>query len=347
MTATLVCYFARVGDLVMLTPVLRALAADGPLDLCARPWARDILAHEPWMRSIHVLGKPNAPFWQEFMLGSPRARLGRTLAAAGYGRIVIMDKEGPQIRRWIGDWNRGAGILELPLSRQDPTLHLIDANIAAARAAGVVVADPVPKLTVPESLRAAASTRLAAVGRRVLAIQPGTSLTHRWLRRMPNLRGLTPGQWARLLSRILADGDADGVVILGSPPERREAREIVAALPANQRARVASWHGTYNLADLPGILAGCVACISADTGPAHIASTVGTPLMVFFGPSDPGRFAARGAAPIELLIGNAPCRPCQSTPLYKRCKANVCLTGLSDAILHDAWRRLATRSAKV
>jgi ADP-heptose:LPS heptosyltransferase len=171
-------------------------------------------------------------------------------------------------------------------------------------------------------------------------VQAGSSLTHRWLRRQPNLKGLEPGQWARLIARILADGEADAVILLGSAPEGREARAIRAAVPAGQAAQVHDLTGQVGLADLPAVLAACTAVLSVDTGPAHIAAAVGTPLLAVFGPTDPARFLARGPGRIELLLGSAPCQFCHGTRKFRTCGANICLTGLADAAIHAAWRRL-------
>lgn len=342
---TLVCYFARVGDLVMLTPVLRALAAQGPVELCARPWAAGLLAHEPWLAGIHTVADPNRAIWQDRLLGGPRHRLGRSFAGR-IGRVVITDREHKHIRRWIDGWRGDAELVVLPLSAQAKGLHLVDADNAAAAAAGIVVADPAPRLSVPADRLAAAQARLRPLGARVVAVQAGSSLTHRWFRRQPNLKGLTPAQWAGLLARILGDGQADALALMGSAPEGREARAIIAALPPALRARAHDLTGQVGLADLPAVLAACHACVSVDTGPAHIAAAVGTPLLTVFGPSDPGRFRPRGPGPNEVLLGSAPCQYCLGGPLFKTCRANVCLSRLDDAAIHAAWSRLATSAPR-
>jgi ADP-heptose:LPS heptosyltransferase len=341
---TLVCYFARVGDLVMFTPILRALAAQGPLELCARPWARPLLAAEPYLAAIHTIAKPDPPWWQELLAGSPRRALTATLAARGFDRIVILDRETPGIAAWIRSFAGAIPITVLPHVSQGTGGHLVDANIAAAEAAGIPVPDRAPTLTVPEALRLAAGRRVAALGRRVVAIQAGSSLTHRWLRRQPNLKGLTPRQWATFLGRLLGGDQADAVVLLGSAPEGREARAIQAALDPALRARAHDLTGAVPLGELPAVLAACHACISVDTGPAHIAAAVGCPLLAIFGPSDPVRFLPRGPGRIAVVSGSAPCRPCLGTRAFKTCRANICLTTLPETALASGWAELGLGS---
>lgn len=339
--ATLVCYFARVGDLVMFTPVLKALAAQGPLELCARPWAKPLLAAEPYLRAIHTIDKPNAPWWQELLGGSPRRTLTAQLQARGFDRIVMLDRETPGIAAWLRSVAGGIPITVLPHVAQGSAGHLVEANIAACEAAGIAVSDRAPTLTIGESQRAEARQRLAQLGQRVVAVQAGSSLTHRWLRRQPNLKGLSPQQWAGLCARLLGEGHADAVIFLGSAPEGREAHAILAAMPTQARTRSHDLTGAVPLSGLPAVLAACHACVSVDTGPAHIAAAVGCPLLAVFGPTDPARFLPRGAGSIAVLLGQAPCRPCHGTRLFKTCRANICLSTLPDEALWRAWAQLS------
>jgi len=341
---TLVCYFARVGDLVMLTPVLRALAAQGPVELCARPWARPLLGSDPALSAIHTIDKPNPPWWQELLAGRPRAKLTTVLQSRGYDRIIMLDRETPGIAAWIRGWAGAIPITVLPHIAQGTGSHQVDANIAAAEAAGITITDRAPTLTLPAELRAEAKQRLAAFGRRVVAIQAGSSLTHRWLRRQPNLKGLTPQQWSVFCSRLLSEQQTDAIVFLGSAPEGREARAIISAMPEGLRSSLHDLTGAVSLAQLPAFLAGCQACVSVDTGPAHIAAAVGCPLLVIFGPSDPVRFLPRGPGRISAVVGSAPCRPCLGTRQFKTCRANICLSTLPAETLWRSWLSLSSPS---
>jgi len=200
--------------------------------------------------------------------------------------------------------------------------------------------DGFPRLTVPEPSRAHVRARLRALGERIVSIQAGTSLTHRWFRRQVNLKGLQPQQWAAVIERMLSAGDCDGFVLQGSPPERREARAIIKLVPSALRARVHDWLGTVPLPEMPAFHAELFGMISVDTGPAHMAAAVGCPIVIVFGPTNPAAFLARGPGPIEAVLGKAPCQFCHETPVYRTCRDNVCLRTLDPAAIHAAWRRL-------
>lgn len=346
----LVVFFARVGDLVMLVPLLRHLASQGGVELLARPWAAALLADQPWLGAIHTLERPNLPGWQDVLLGGPRRRLGQRLAARRFKEVLVFTGEKPLVRQWAAAWCGSAPIRELPIDgKASGSRHMVDVYRRAAAATGLDGADfpAVPTLDVAPDRLAAARTRLTTIGSRVLAVQAGSSLTHRWIRKQPNLKGLAPGQWGRWFARLLAADRIDGVVLLGSRQERREAQAIIAATEAPHRPRIHDWTGAVGLGELPALFAACHACASVDTGPGHIAAAVGCPLISIFGPTDPAVFLPRGPGRIELLLGKAPCQFCHWTPLFKTCQDNVCLSRMPDAELDGAWERLMSGSTKL
>jgi hypothetical protein len=107
------------------------------------------------------------------------------------------------------------------------------------------------------------------------------------------------------------------VIILGDSSEQ------VLAESAKERAgdRVISLAGKTTVEELASILSMCSLLISNDTGTAHIAAAVGTPVLaLFLGPA-----SAKDTAPFGnnhiILEANLPCAPCD----YKMvCDAPVC-----------------------
>lgn len=346
----LVVNFARVGDMVLIEPLLRHLARDAELELLSRPWARAVLGTQPYLQAIHGLAHPyrgHGVFDRVLYGGELRA-----LAARLRGRfdeIVVFRQESPKVLGWVRGFAGAATVrtLDSGLTAPDGSRHPADTYRESLARGGFPVDGYVaqPHLVIGEGQRASGAARIDALGRRVIALQAGSSLTHRWYRRRPNLKGLTPRQWAGLVERLLAGDEADAVVLLGSRPERREARAIIAAIAPAHRARVHDWTGAASLADLPGIFSATRALLSVDTGPAHIAAAVGCPALVVFGPSDPKRWQPRGPGAVVPLVGAAPCQFCLETPEFRRCRANVCLSTLSDAAIWAGWERLRERVA--
>lgn len=74
--------------------------------------------------------------------------------------------------------------------------------------------------------------------------------------------------------------------------------------------------------------------IGNDSGPAHIADYVGIPVIVLFGPADPGRTAPRGKNTI-IIYKKKDCSPCYYTAI--ECKENICMTDIS---VEDIWEKV-------
>lgn len=107
-------------------------------------------------------------------------------------------------------------------------------------------------------------------------------------------------QWAEAVTELVADGWE--VVVTGSPDER------------GLSSRVAGIHGIdlsgrTPLPELAAVLSGASAVVVANTGPAHLAAAVGTPVVSLFAPTVPAVRWAPYGVPVALLGDQqAPCR---------------------------------------
>ncbi len=81
------------------------------------------------------------------------------------------------------------------------------------------------------------------------------------------------------------------VVLLGSAGEAAVNAEAAAR---TRRARVVDLSGKSSLPEALGILSHAALFVGNDSGLAHLAGAAGTPTVVVFGPTDPGRDAAVG-----------------------------------------------------
>lgn len=86
---------------------------------------------------------------------------------------------------------------------------------------------------------------------------------------------------ARLVGELVKAGQA--VVVTGSAAER-DLAEVVAGPP---HPAVVNLAGRTDLAGLAGVIAGARAIVVGNTGPAHLAAAVGTPVVSLFAPTVP------------------------------------------------------------
>ncbi|MEO6500672.1 MAG: glycosyltransferase family 9 protein [Jatrophihabitantaceae bacterium] len=156
-----------------------------------------------------------------------------------------------------------------------------------------------------------------------LVVHPGTTAAAR----------AYPGPlWAETVRQLGVAGWQ--VLVTGSKDERELTAGIVATaragLPATVAAQVLDLAGVLELAELAGVLAGAEAVLVANTGPAHLAAAVGTPVVSLFSPVVPAaRWAPYGVAVALLGDQGAACRGSRQT----RCPVpgHPCLSGVEPA----------------
>jgi ADP-heptose:LPS heptosyltransferase len=139
-----------------------------------------------------------------------------------------------------------------------------------------------------------------------------------------------PGLCAGYVSALADDGWQ--VVVTGSAGQR--------ALTA----RVAGRHGLdlggrTDLAQLASVLAGAAAVVTGNTGPAHLAAAVGTPVVSLFAPTVRlGAWRPWGVACVVLGAQDAPCAGSRA----RECPVagHPCLAGVTAAQVTGAVREL-------
>jgi ADP-heptose:LPS heptosyltransferase len=140
------------------------------------------------------------------------------------------------------------------------------------------------------------------------------------------LRGWSHSNFAQLISDILKHS-AGSVVLTGSPQDAKDA-ELVCQLIGNPRLR--SIAGQTRVRELAGVIKNLDLLISVDSGPCHMAAALGAPLVVLWGP---GRLEQTrpisSTSPIRIVRHQVPCAPCQSTPLQKSCRRNLCMEAIA------------------
>jgi ADP-heptose:LPS heptosyltransferase len=125
------------------------------------------------------------------------------------------------------------------------------------------------------------------------------------------------------------------VAVTGAPAERQLC-EWVAGPP---RPEVRDLGGRTTLAELAGVLAGADAVVVGNTGPAHLAAAVGTPVVSLFAPTVPAVRWRPWGVPHELVHVDVPCAGCRS----RACPVpgHPCLGGVSVGDVLAALARLA------
>ncbi|MDT7579027.1 MAG: hypothetical protein QOK35_291 [Pseudonocardiales bacterium] len=133
---------------------------------------------------------------------------------------------------------------------------------------------------------------------------------------------------------LLAD-DGLAVVVTGGPDERA----VTAEVAEGARDHALDLGGRTGLAELSGVLAGAAAVVVGNTGAAHLAAAVGTPVVSLFAPVVPAvRWRPYRVRQVLLGDQSAPCRDTRA----RDCPVpgHPCLTGVGPEDVLDAVRRL-------
>ena len=126
-----------------------------------------------------------------------------------------------------------------------------------------------------------------------VVVHPGTSVP---------ARAWPPERHAALVGALAARGRA--VVVTGSPDET----ELTRTVAGPPRPNVLDLGGRTDFAALADVLAGADAVVVGNTGPAHLAAAVGTPVVSLFAPTVPASRWRPWGVPVALLGDQqAPC----------------------------------------
>ncbi len=146
-------------------------------------------------------------------------------------------------------------------------------------------------------------------------------------------RAWAPDRSAALVEALRAEGRS--VVVTGSPAER----SLTARVAGPARAGVRDLGGSTDLAGLAEVLAGAGTLVVGNTGPAHLAAAVGTPVVSLFAPTVPEVRWRPWRVPHELLYVEVPCAGCRARicPV----EGHPCLGGVEVEDVVGAIERLA------
>lgn len=327
MSGIAVVQTAFLGDIVLTTPLLREIKRVRPelkLTVVTTALGRDILSGHPAIDSILVHDKRGADrgpagVWRA-MKALRELKLDAIVAAQRSSRTGLLVR-GSGAQQRIGFANAPGRWAYTDRVPWVGTEHATRRYLALSTPLGgsPAKADPTPMLAVSDHSRATIAALLANAGvreaDRVLAIAPGSIWgTKRW----------TPEGFAEVARAARERGLA--TVLIGGPEDAPVCREIA----ASAGGAISVLAGVTSVADLPALLARATALVGNDSGAGHVASAVGTPVVVIFGPTVPAfGYTPWGERNRIVEHQGLDCRPCdshgpQTCPLgHHRCMKEI------------------------
>ena len=331
--AHLLCVqLGSLGDVLMCTPAMRALRAQCPqrrLTLLASPAGAALGPHLPDVDAVLAYEAP----WMKSSAASPAAHADSItrLAAHGFDGAVIFTcysesalpaallcqlagiplraaycrgKPYQLLTDWIADPEPGAMVR-----------HAVQRQLDLVRHLGAEIADEQLSFLPTVADTAAVRRRLRQAGidprERWLALHPGAGAP---ARRYPQRH------WKTLI-QALSERIGCPLVLTGGAHEMA----LIDAIGVAPGARVLSLAGQLGIGELGALLAQASLVVSNNTGPAHIAAAVGTPVVDLHALTNVQHTPWR--VPSRVLNHDVDCR---------NCHRSVCPEGH-----HDCMEKLA------
>jgi ADP-heptose:LPS heptosyltransferase len=328
----------RIGDLLMTLPAiaeLRELAPRAEIDLVVGSWNLELANAVKAVSRVEAL---DARWLARGAGGMGLASLvlsARRWRARRYDLAINFE---PDIRsnllvaasgaRWTVGYASGGGGPALDCALEyDPRSHTADnaSRLIAAVFGRRSAAPYTPSLTIPDSAKRAAAARLAAAPGPMVGVHvSGGRAIKQW----------DASRFGEVAGRLAAETGAT-IILTGTADDRPLVDVVKRALTGR---RVIDLAGDVDLVTLAALLERLDLFLTGDTGPMHLAAAVGTPVVAIFGPSDPVRYAPRGAAD-RIVRVDLPCSPCNRIRLPpERCLGHTpdCLALVSAARVFDA-----------
>lgn len=316
-----------IGDAVMSLPALEALRARYPaaeIVVLAKPWVSELYSHHTavsrrmvydpdgehrgtrgFWRLVQALRSEQfdaALLFQNAFHAAWMARCARIPVRIGYAR----DSRGSLLTDAVA-------VPPAPAYGHEANYYLQ----LLLRAGWIEKFAPVQdiRLILTESEKTWAAQHLDSLGLRgprfLVGLGPGASFgpAKRWL----------PERYADLADRLIGALHAD-VLIFGS----REERPLAEAIAREMKHTPTILAGETTLRQWMALLARCRLIVSNDSGPMHLATALGLPLVAIFGSTN-----ARATGPISprarIVRRQVACSPCglRKCPIDFRCMMGV------------------------
>jgi heptosyltransferase-3 len=286
----LVIIVARIGDTLLVTPMLRALkqaCPRGTLTVLAHPKRAEVLEHLPFIDRLGTIEPKTA--WPRGWLGGVRFDL-----AFVFGRDL------PLLRYALRVSRRAIAFEDESLAREDARLtlvprpsaplHAVEERALLARAAGIEMNSPRLAFAVTGAERDWAKDWLAKhaptakprIGLQMLSFP--TKAHRNW----------PPESFAELCARILARHPETVFVVFGDADAARNGEDLSRRFPG----KISIVAGALRLRESAALIGALDLYIGVDTGPTHIAGALEVPMIGIYHHAYPGRNLAplaRGA----------------------------------------------------
>jgi predicted lipopolysaccharide heptosyltransferase III len=339
----LVIKLRYVGDVLLATPVLRALRdrfPDARMTMAVNTGTEGILRRNPDVDAVIALRRAGLREEIRFLRDLRRRKFDLVIDLTDGDRSAFLSRwTGAAVRIGFNEEHRWRGAFYTTVVPHTFGLHRVDRDLQALRPLGIEPKTAAPALRTSAEDDAQAERLLTDVHatdgdgsaeRPLIMLHPGARY---WFKSWPAER------FAALADRLVAAYGCR-VLIGGLEHERGVAADIIKAA----RSTPINLAGRADLLTFAAIVKRCALFIGNDNGAMHMAAAVGVPVVGLFGPSNPREWGPRGDR-VAVLYKDLDCRPCFH-PTCERGEAN-CMRQIGvDEVFAAAAQFLVMKEAR-
>ncbi|TAM61519.1 glycosyltransferase family 9 protein [bacterium] len=330
--ALVICAGGGAGDVLLATPVARALRAAGAREVVAltAPRHREVLKGNPdlhgvWLDDAGLLAVARRLRGARFDVAVVTWATQRSALLPFLAGVPL--RVGQARRPYSLLFNRRVTVRSELGDRQT---HWTQILLDYARAAGCPEVDPTPSFRVDRETRAAMRARVLELG-----IGDGGYVVLHPTRGL-DLNGRPwPVQTLAAVALRLRERFSLPVLVSGTQSDRALAEAVASGAGARCLA------GETTFGELAALLEGARLCVAVDSGPMHLAACLGTPTVGIFAlqTDEPKRWAPLG--PRTAVV--EPVYPCPAWHRKENCPDFACLRELDPERVVAVCEALLTR----
>ena len=328
----LVIDLAFIGDVILATPVLRALRGSYPkarITMLTVPLTAEVAAMNPYVDNVLIYDKrgEHKGFFGMFKIAGLLRRHNFDMAIcmnfAVRGAVVAWLARIPE-RVGYDAQQASLFLTRVTSHHRDGIKHEALNHLEVLRSLHLDTSDTSLTFRLPETARSSLAEKRQKLG---LAEEDYVLICPFGSYAKKNLSLDTAAQvTAHLASRM-------PVYLIGGEKEQAGLEQIAFAADIPTSHVLA---GALTLAELAVFLHGATGLVTVDTGPLHMAQAAGCPVLALFGPTDPVVWGPRGKADI-LIYHHRACSPCWGKG---DCLQNDCMMDISAVEIMEAADRL-------
>lgn len=311
-----------IGDLLQMTPVIRALRVkyrSAAISLIVgSSQTAELFKHQGEVHEVIVYDKKGSARSLPVLM-----RLWRRLHRNNYDLVINFQRS--NVKTWFLASAAFPCRVLVYHKAKNRKVHAVVNYLETLAPLGIHATDLHLELTPAAEERAFALKLLSPQKNGtgpLIALNPGAShQVNRW----------STDRFAALANMLSQRLDAR-VIIVGGPDDVVLAEEI-ASTSGSKPLLLA---GRAGLLQLGALLEQCDVLVSGDTGPLHLATAVGTPVVALFGAADPERTGPVGDGHVVLQAEKVACVPCRSRSCsnsrYRECMEMISAESVFDAV---------------